>query len=272
MQIKDPQNILRSVLDEGPEKLTLEISGVQTEMRLLVASDLHCNFDDKRGIPFQQYTARMNRCSVHRFFLLEDAIQQAIKDVGVDYIVLEEHPVCLYDNRNGKPYSAIAMDPIPTYITDIMNASTEQSFCGTIHTVQNVLYFNDDTVNRDAIVYYITSGGTFVRFYESWQSTPVEYTLEEFQSDAKAYCAFLEYHIENRNKDEDISIGPLPVFLYFTEDPEGAYENSRYRHIPWTERYPWALPGIICVTLVTFTPLVFLLSHKIIKKRTPKYE
>ena len=77
MQIKDPQNILRSVLDEGPEKLTLEISGIQTEMRLLVASDLHCNFDDERGIPFQQYTARMNRCSVHRFSLLEDAIQQA---------------------------------------------------------------------------------------------------------------------------------------------------------------------------------------------------
>ena len=77
MQIKDPQNILRSVCDEGPEKLTLEISGVQTEMRLLVASDLHCNFDDDRGIPFQQYTARMNRCSVHRFSLLEDAIQQA---------------------------------------------------------------------------------------------------------------------------------------------------------------------------------------------------
>lgn len=198
---------------------------------------------------------------------LEDSIRQAVEDVGVDYIVLDESPVILYDNHNGKPYSAFAMDLVPTYITDIMNGSTEQSFLGTVHTVESVLYFSNDTINMDAIVYYMTSGGTFVRVYDNWQSSPLEYTLEEFLPKAKAFCSFIEYYQMNRNMEGDNSVGGYPRFVYFIEDPERAYENSRYRYRPWTERYPWALPGISCVALVTVAPLVFLAIHKFRKKR-----
>ena len=66
-------NVLQSYSYSEPGRLELTIAGVQPA-KLLVVTDPHCNFDDDRGIPYQQYTARMNRCSVHRFNLVEEAI------------------------------------------------------------------------------------------------------------------------------------------------------------------------------------------------------
>ena len=77
---------LRSLSYSEPGKLDLTIAGVQP-VKLLVVTDPHCNFDDDRGMPYQQYTARMNRCSVHRFNLVEDAISKAEQE-GYDAILM----------------------------------------------------------------------------------------------------------------------------------------------------------------------------------------
>lgn len=79
-------NVLRSFSYSEPGRLELTIAGVQPA-KLLVVADPHCNFDDDRGIPYQQYTARMNRCSVHRFNLVEDAIAKAEQE-GYDAILM----------------------------------------------------------------------------------------------------------------------------------------------------------------------------------------
>lgn len=61
---------------DTPGKLDLRIAGVQP-MKLLVLGDPHCNFDDERGIPFREYTARMKRCSPHRCDLVKQTIEKA---------------------------------------------------------------------------------------------------------------------------------------------------------------------------------------------------
>ena len=79
-------NVLRSFSYSDPGRLELTIAGVQPA-KLLVVTDPHCNFDDDRGIPYQQYSARMNRCSVHRFNLVEDAIAKAEQE-GYDALLM----------------------------------------------------------------------------------------------------------------------------------------------------------------------------------------
>lgn len=69
-------NLLKTFSYDAPEKLQLTITGVQP-LKLLVLGDPHCNFDDERGVPFQQYTARMNKCSIHKFSLVEETIARA---------------------------------------------------------------------------------------------------------------------------------------------------------------------------------------------------
>ncbi|MBQ7404434.1 MAG: metallophosphoesterase [Lentisphaeria bacterium] len=64
---------------DEPDQLKLCLPGGK-QAKFLVLGDAHCKFDDDRGIPYQEYTNRMKRCSPHFFPLVEEAIEKAEKE------------------------------------------------------------------------------------------------------------------------------------------------------------------------------------------------
>lgn len=62
-----------------PDNLKFYLPG-GSPAKFLILGDAHCKFDDDRGIPYQEYTNRMKRCSPHMFSLAEEAIAKAEKE------------------------------------------------------------------------------------------------------------------------------------------------------------------------------------------------
>ena len=58
---------------DEPDQLKLCLPGGK-QAKFLVLGDAHCKFDDDRGIPYQEYTNRMKRCSPHFFPLVEERV------------------------------------------------------------------------------------------------------------------------------------------------------------------------------------------------------
>ena len=197
------------------------------------------------------------------------AVQSFSQKAVIEYIVLSEAPVLLCDNRDVETYRLSTMASVPGYIRGFARLSTKQHFLGELRTIQNAIVLRDGPYSSTALVYLITDRGIFVRFYDS-DTEALEYTLEDFRTNAKDYCDFLDYYadyLRAYQKEYGNIIGGPPSYYYFIRDPEAAYERYNYHTVPWTEQYPWAIPGICCVALVTLTPLVFLVIHTIRKKR-----
>lgn len=212
---------------------------------------------------------------------LDEAVQKYANTSYINYVVLDEEPVDLLDHRDGSTYLISSFDPIPNYLLDIADQSATQSFCGEIYTIENMfsLQVRKNDFHRSeigAIVYYFTNGGVFVRYHDIVNGENREYTLQDFQKKARSYCEFLDHyqkHIYAYEQDHGPTVGNCaPDFLTFMQDPEAAYERYNYHTIPWTEKFPWAVPGICCVAVVILAPVTFLVVHNIRKKREQAVE
>ena len=194
-----------------------------------------------------------------------DTILRAVEDVGVDYVILDETPFVLYDNHDSHRYSLSVFDSIPTYVSDIMNSGSEIRFLDTVNSVESIICFDGSRSYRETIVYFITDNGVYVRVYNN---AILEYALEDFQTNSKLYYDFLNHYHEYdelMTKEHGRTLGGPPRFDYFMNDPEAVY--AEYTILPWTERYPWALPSICCVAVMILVPAALLIVHNVRKKR-----
>ena len=118
---------------------------------------------------------------------LDAAIDEACREGAIDYMVLDEMPVRICKLTTREEYHSPVFDEIPVYISDIMNGSVKQAFCGDEYTIKNLICFDSASSLKGVIVYYITDGGVFVRYYENYTSQAVEFAFEKFQPYAEAY-------------------------------------------------------------------------------------
>lgn len=155
---------------------------------------------------------------------LEEGIVAACEETALWYVVWDDILMFITKSpiRNSyrvRTYDTV-FDTVPTYVKDIASGSVEQYFLGNKHTIENIICFDGASSRQAIMVYYITDGGTFVRYYENLSANAIEYTFEEFQPYAAAYHALITSYEYNYDEKGQALYGGGVSFSEFMANPE----------------------------------------------------
>lgn len=155
---------------------------------------------------------------------LEEGIALACEKAALRYVVWDDTLMLIRKSSVQKQYIVCTydtvFDTVHTYVKDIASGSVEQYFLGNKHTIENIICFDGANNHQAIIVYYITDGGTFVRYYEDMTADAIEYTFEEFQPYAAAYYALITSYEYNYNEKGQALYGGGVSFSEFMANPE----------------------------------------------------
>ena len=148
---------------------------------------------------------------------MEDVISQIDNTFLQGYIVFDEMPISIgVYKRKGemkvcldKPYEVC-----PTYLSDIMNSSIYNSNIATDDEYSRVICFDGTNSLQGVVVYYINGENTIVYYYETYTSSPLEFTLQDFQVYGTAYYEFLTAD-ENNYSGNGMFLGGTQTFAFF---------------------------------------------------------
>lgn len=188
---------------------------------------------------------------------LSQVVAEAMKNGRLNYVLLEDDPVYLWETDAGVYYpghyfQAVHGGQVQTYLQDIMDGTVRQSFLGREYEIQNILCIDGTTNHDGAVVYYITDGGTFVRYYQDQVSSAVELTMEDFCAKATDYYdTKMAYVTSVEVGDGNISFGS------YLEDPVA----FREKYAPKQTAHWWLIAGGAAVVL-TAAVVVFMIRRK----------
>ena len=197
---------------------------------------------------------------------LEKTIALAQEKGEIQYIWLKDDPV--YFLASKEPYRLYIPDSTPTYLRDIIDGKVMQSFCGQEYAVEKIVFLESCWPPACGwVVYYVTDGGTFVRYYSNAVAEAVEFTYAEFQPYAAAYYEYIQ---SPDYKPEDGYVGGPVRFLEFYGNPKkyGIEFNEDNIPIFVGKKHNCGVPVMIGISIfVTGVAVIFLCYRK--KYTTP---
>lgn len=155
------------------------------------------------------------------------------------------------------------------FITDLRNSTVTKVLSGEERQITNVYYFGKMVDYHMIYVFYETTDGIFIQYYDTIETvTPVDMTYEEYLEWGAVYEAYLNwlYQYDENGIPTRVASGPtLGELMEQYETPENYYaaaaERERTENIKsFFQNYGVFM--IVCVVLVTIGIAVILVRKK----------
>lgn len=191
-----------------------------------------------------------------------EEIEEIVSEIGdkliSGYVVFEDKPIRIWEYKKD---DKIRIDFVeryeecPTYLSDIVNSSIYDSKIKSAEReYSKVICFDGTNSMQGVVVYYLNGENSVVYYYETYSSSPLEFTLQDFQIYGTAYNEYLISDENNYSQNGMFLGGGTKTFATFVEqvDIQDYVQNDN----PITKRAYMLFVGIllffilICVYVV----------------------
>ncbi len=202
---------------------------------------------------------------------IDEIVENANQSNIVDYIVLKESPIRLR-MRDSKGKFSIGLSSKSTsakWVNDILNVSLDMNILNYDCTVTEIYCFEDFSSHMGATVYYLTTQGTFVKYYRYETSDGTWFTEHDYRSYAWEYYNYLISPENNCNENGEPIGGGTLSFLDFIAYTQNKPANSNDVNSLAPDSYSvsrngthYVVGALVCVILIVISTAIILLLKK----------
>ena len=148
-----------------------------------------------------------------------------------DYIVLSESPysISVIKKSDGDiviGQSSASFELVPSYISRLYRLSDVIIYDGEEYIIENLFLFDATNSYMGAVLYYETSRGALVEYYENATSDAIITKEEEFLKIAHSYYQYISSYENNYNAEGEPVGGSRTLFSNYVKDHIGNSDNK----------------------------------------------